>query len=224
MKTSICILGLCLVLGAAGFAEEGAKLPVLSLKYDGSHGTEMDEDTEEFIPAAMRHSFTFRLVEEFSRDLTLSFPVQYTFKDYFSPTGDYYYVRLSPYISWDIGKEHNLKFTFTTKWMDYADLDTNSLSKDYFQISPLIAYAFKPVPGTKFQVSLKGIYPLYVNPEKTEQDYAMRLSLETRLDQFTVDGYYSGQLRLPLGAGSLVAPDFLNMFGVGVEWDPNRDR
>jgi hypothetical protein len=222
MTRSVIFLVFCIILAFPVWAGDEAKLPVLSLKYDGSHGSETDEETEEIIPSSMRHSLTVRLLEEFSRDLTVSFPVQYTLKDYFSAVGDYYYVRLSPYISWDIGKEHNLKFTFVTKWMDYADLDSGSLSQDYFQVSPAVTYAFKPASGTKFQFSLRGLYQVYDNPAKTEQDYALRLSAETRVDQFTVSGYYGGSMRLPLAPENINPVSFLNTFGVGLEWDPNR--
>jgi hypothetical protein len=218
----IIVSVLCAFSFTVCLAQDYPKAPVWTLKYDGTHGFDTDIDTDELLPASMRHSFILKMVEDFNKDLTLTVPFQYTRKEYFSVSGNYFYVRLAPYLNWELGKEHTMRFSIITKWMDYSDPDASSISKDYLQLAPSFVYTFKPTAGTKLMATIKSGFMVYDNTGKRSQDYAIRLSAETRLNQFTLEGYYGGTIMLPLGTESNEALNFLNTFGASLEWNPNR--
>lgn len=205
------------------YADEQMKFPVFSLGYDGAYGSDEDEDTEELEPYSIRNSAILRIVQAFSKDLILSFPIQYARKDYFKDSDNYYYAKIYPYLVIELSKLHSLKLELLAKYMDYAQSSITGLSKDYTQLGGQIEYSFKPESGSKISACVRPRYYLYENSEKMLASYTFRVSGYTRIDQFKLGGNYNGTVRFPLGSDSVETTSFLNSWGLDLEWDPNRE-
>ena len=177
-KRQVILLLLLLVLPTLQGAAE-PELPVVTLKYDGSTGTEEDEEEGVLIPSSLKNGFSLKVREEFSEQVKADLLMVYVIKDYFEGAGDYSYYYLKPALYLALRERWNLDLSFRSKWHNYAYPDSRDLPKDYLALTPALTLAFKPVKGTKISAALKGDYGLYQNETKTRQAHAMSLRLST---------------------------------------------
>jgi hypothetical protein len=201
------------------------KLPVFDLSYELSYGTEEEEESEEIITDSAKHSIVLRIKEELAKTFYFAFPFQYTLKEYFTGADNpdnYYYLRLSPYVSWDVSEKINLKLYITGKWFDYEFPDSNDLSKDFYTMSSKIAWTYKVFNNFKILSDVKSEYKFFINPAKKSQSYNYRLGGSLQINKYTISGKYSGKILLPLGEVSEKEMDILNTFKVAVTLDLNK--
>ena len=210
-----------LLLGATVLAQD-AKLPVFYLRYSGGVGSEEPEEDVGLEPASLRNSVSLRIKEEFSRAMVSNLTLFYSTKDYYDQAGDYTYFYLKPEISYDLTDRVTLETEIRSKWVYYADRDSDDLSKDYLELTGGLATTYEPVRGTRITGSLRSGFDLYENEAKSEQSYALGLRILSRLHSVTVGGNYRGILYTPLGSASEESRNLTSEFGVSLNWDPNK--
>lgn len=201
------------------------KLPVFNLSYELSYGAEEEEESGEIIADSVRHSIIFRVKEELARTFYFSLPFQYTLKEYFNETdagNNYYYIRFSPYASWNITQKSNIKFYITGKWFDYKLPDSEDLSKDFYTMSGQVAWTYKVLQNLKIVSAAKTEYGFYVNTVKQSQLYDFRLGSSLQINKYTISCKYNGKVILPLGDDSEKEIDTQNIFKVDLTIDLNK--
>jgi len=206
------------------------ELPVFSLSYEVSQGAEEDEESGELTADSLKHTIIFKLKEELSRTFYFVFPLQYSFKEYLEGNQDqidiskdyYYYIRFSPYLSWDINKKSNLKFYIIGKWYDYESESGDDSNKDNFTLSGQVAWTYKALRSLKILSSIKSEYGLYTEPAKLFQSYNLRLGSSININQYTITGKYNGKIILPLGYESEKEMDMTNSIKIDLQLDLNK--
>jgi opacity protein-like surface antigen len=223
MKTSFLPYGafafLFIILGAAGYTED-TKLPVFYLKYDASLGSE--ETEEDIEQSSYRHTVSLRIKEQFSRSFTTNVLTTYSRKEYLLEKGSYSYVAVNPYITYDITDKLRWYQGVRSKWVTFDETDSDGDSKDFTSLFFNSKLVFKPIDAIKLTPSVKGVYDLFENEEKTRQTYTFGFAIDTKIDNVRVGGRYRAIARLPLAEESTVMRRFSNEFGASLSWDPNK--
>ncbi|MBN2532574.1 MAG: hypothetical protein JXB88_06755 [Spirochaetales bacterium] len=222
-KVSIVIVFLLLQMIYA--CADYPKLPVFDLSYELSYGTEEEEESGDIIADSIRHSIILRIKEELAKSFYFAFPFQYTVKDNFDSDdayNNYYYLRFTPYLSWDITEKSNLKFYITGKWFDYELPDSEDNSKDFYMMSTQVAWTYKVFSNFKLLSDFKSEYGFYLNPAKQSQSYNFRLGSSLQINKYTLSGRYNGKIMLPLGEDSEKEIDTLNAFKIDLTLDLNK--
>jgi hypothetical protein len=224
MKKFIFFLLLLVILPVSSFADY-PKLPVISLSYDFSYGTEEEEESGTLMTDSLKHTIVLRIKEELARTFYFAFPFQYTLKDYTTEENmdnNYYYLKFSPYCSWDMTDKVTIKLYITGKWFDYEFLDSSEQSKDFYTMSTQIAWTYKVFQCFKILSHIKSEYNFYVNPGKQSQLYDFQLGGSLQINKYTITGKYDGEILFPMGDASEKEIDSLHTFKIDMTLDLNK--
>lgn len=223
MKRSFPHIGvfacLLMTIGVTGYCDD-MRLPVFYLKYDASLGS---EETEEDIEQSnYRHTMSLRIKEQFSKRFTTNVLTSYSRKEYLLEKGSYSYVAVNPYMTFDITDKLRWYQGARSKWVTFDETDSDGESKDFTSLFFNSKLIFKPISAIKLTPSVKGVYDLFENEEKTRQTYTFGFAVDTKIDNVRVGGRYRAIARLPLAEESTVTRRFNNEFGASLSWDPNK--
>jgi len=210
---------LLMIIGVTGYCDD-MKLPVFYLKYDASLGSEETEEDIEL--SSYRHTVSLRIKEQFSKAFATNVLTSYSRKDYLLEKGSYSYVAVNPYMTYDITDKLRWYQGARSKWVTFDETDSDGESKDFTSLFFNSKLIFKPIDAIKLTPSVKGVYDLFENEEKTRQTYTFGFAVDTKIDNVRVGGRYRAVTRLPLAEESTVTRRFNNEFGASLSWDTNR--
>jgi hypothetical protein len=223
MKGSIVTIGAFVLLvtcnGMPCYTDE-TKLPVFYLKYDTLLGSE--ETEEDIEQSTYRHTVSLRVKEQFSKEFTTNVLTTYSRKEYLLEKGSYSYIAVNPYMTFDITDRVRWYQGVRSKWVYYDETDSEGESKDFNSLFFDTELIFKPIDNLRLTPSVKGVYDLFQNEEKTRQTYTFGFALNTRIENVHLGGRYRAVTRFPLSEESTVSKRFKNEFGASMSWDPNR--
>ena len=221
MKAHVIIAILFWIMSSLAAAAQEAKLPVFYLKYDGALGSEETEE-EQIEQSSNRHTVSFRIKEEFSKRFTANLLSAYSRKEYLLQAGSYWYLYVNPYMKLDISDRIRWDNAFRSKWILYDERDSKGNLKDYAGLLFNTKFTFKPIDQVKLIPSVKAVYDLHENQDKSKQTYTFAFAIDTRIETINLGGKYKAIPRFPLGAKSTIPFRFNHEFGASVTWDPNR--
>jgi hypothetical protein len=209
-------------LPAPACSSQEAQLPVFTLRYEGGVGVEEDEE-EALAPASSRNRVTLRIMEEWSAAVTTNLYSAVSRKEYLDGPGSYSYFYLNPELAWKVNGNVTWRTGLRTKWVWYDDLLSSGESGDLTSLLARKEMTVKLPGGLRLAPSLQSVFDLHRDDEKTAQQYAAGVSLESRPgDAWRLNGRLRGILNLPLGAPSLVEDRVNYEFALSASWDPNR--
>jgi len=220
MKIKAIFIFIFFLLSFLSFADY-PKLPVFFLRYSGSVGQEEYEFEDELEAAAQRHTVSLRIKEELSNIFVTNLLTVYSRKEYFNQIGSYNYYYIYPDFTWKITDSVKWFNGFKVKWYFFDELDSFGEVKDYTTLLYNTDLTFKI--GEDFEISplAQALYELYVNEEKSRQNYCLGIKLEYDMGNVVLTGRYKTTLRWPLTEETTVEKRIDHEFGVGLVWDPN---
>ncbi len=194
--------------------------PEITTKYEIQQGSDEDEIEDYLLPSSMRNSISVRLKEHFSNKLWNAVLLKYSIKDYYNKTGDYSYFNLNNELSWKISSSFKMGVNFLSRWVYFADPDTNGQPKNYVTIGGKLLGLYKILPGLAFNTWMKANYNLYKDVEKSREEYTVSIGLKSKWNKLSWNTKYRGVLREPLGKLSAQDSSFLNYGSVTATWKP----
>jgi hypothetical protein len=199
------------------------KLPVVTLKYDVTGGSieSPDPDEDILIPSSLRNTVSLR-IKESARPLDLGLTVRWSAKDYFEQSGDYSYLSLEQDARLDLGGGVDLGYVLGARLLTSPQTDGDGLSKDMLALTAGLDAQAAVVRGTRADLSLDARAELAEAGVKSRQVYRASTGLTSRIGQWLLGMRYRAEARLPASSPTLIAPSFLNVGSVSLQWDPNR--
>jgi len=195
-------------------------LPIFSIRYEVAGGSTEDPEDDTLEASSLRNTVSFRLKEE-SDSVTLGLGLMFSGKDYYLQTGDYSYLKLEHDAAFRLGDPWKLGYALGAKWVTYPEPDSEGMSKDALWLTAGVTAAVKLLPGTSLEAGVTGRFALTDDPTDARQAYAASAALSARVGDWLVGARYRGEVRLPLGSASLLAPDLYHTASVSMQWDPN---
>ena len=192
-------------------AAQETTLPVFYLKYDGALGSEETEE-EQIEQSSNRHTVSFRIKKEFSKRFTANLLSAYSRKEYLLQAGSYWYLYVNPYMKLDISDRVRWDNAFRSKWILYDEKDSKGNIKDYAGLLFNTKFTFKPIDQVKLIPSVKGVYDLHQNQDKSKQTYTFGFAIDTKIETVNLGGKYRAIPRFPLGAESTIPFRFNHEF------------
>jgi hypothetical protein len=195
-------------------------LPVFTVRYEVAGGASEDPDDDSLEASSLRNTVSVHLKEE-SDPATLGLGLSYSGKDYYQQSGDYSYFKVEHDAAFRLGDPWKLGYTLGVKWMTYPEPDSQGMSKDALWLSAGATTAVKLAPGTGVEAGVTSRFALTDDPADARQGYAASAALSTRIGDWLLGARYRGEIRLPLGSGSLASPDLYHTASLSLRWDPN---
>jgi hypothetical protein len=218
MKKGVFLALLCAAL--PGFSLDW-ELPVVTVKYEMASGQSEEGDEEELAPSSRKDVLTLSLKEAADPAL-FGLGVVLTCKDFLLESGDWDSLRLTQDGSVRLGGVWRIGYTAGMKWTDYADPDSEGVSKDGLSLSCGLDFTLTPVKGTSLETGFTGRFALPDDPLDSAQAYTASLGLSTRMGQWLLSLRYKGQMSIPLGSESAKEQSAADSASISLQWDPNR--
>jgi hypothetical protein len=197
------------------------EMPIFTMRYEVIGGESEDIDDDTLQPSSLRNMVSLR-VRESADPAAFGLTLTATDKDYYLGSGDYAYMRVDHDATLRLNKAWKVGYDIGSKWMEYADLDSEGLSKDLVSVNAGVSTTFTIVQGTSIEVGLAGRFALAENPEDARQTYTTTTELNTRLGEWLLTTRYRGEFRLPFGVESVTTQSSYHTGIISLQWDPNR--
>jgi hypothetical protein len=197
------------------------ELPVFTMRYEVTGGENEDPDDETLQPSSLRNIVSLR-VKESADPAAFGLTLTAADKDCYLESGDYSYLKVDHDATLRLSKAWKIGYVIGSKWMDYADLDSEGLSKDLVSVNAGAAATLTIAPGTSIEAGLAGRFALADNPQDARQTYVPTAELSTRLGEWLLTTRYRGEFRLPFGGESATSQSSYNTGSISLQWDPNR--
>jgi hypothetical protein len=197
------------------------KPPVVTVRFETDQGQTEDSDDGTLQPSSARNTVSLRLKES-ADPAALGLTLTGALKDYLSDNGDWRWLKIEHDASLRLDDSVKIGYAVGSRWMDYADLDSDGLSKDLAVLTAGADITVTPVKGTSLEAGLDGRFAIATNPMDSKQTCVATLGVSSRLGEWLLGARYRGEFRFPLGTESGVGVTTNNTASVSIQWDPNR--
>lgn len=213
-----------LLAGAAGsgvLAEP--KLPVISFSYDGDVGSTETEE-ESLDDSSWRHEIGLHIREEWSRAVVSTLAAELIRKLYLDDSGtSYTWYDVSPQLRWKLADALAWNTSLLVRRALFDEPYADGELRDYTRLKADSALSVGLAKGVTLAPRMLATLELFDDPERSRQSYALGVSFDAKIGQWSLGADYRGSLRLPLGALNVSTTTRLDhSFGAGLTWDPNR--